>query len=77
MVSMWQEKNNELFKSFSFKDFKTALAFVNKVGALAEAANHHPDIELSWGKAGVHLSTHSEGGVTRQDKQLAKEIDEI
>lgn len=74
---MWQEKNDELFRSFSFKDFKTALDFVNKVGALAESANHHPDIELSWGKVGVHLSTHNEGGVTQKDKRLAKEIDKI
>lgn len=74
---MWQETNNELQRSFSFPDFKAALAFVNKVGELAEQANHHPAIELSWGKVVVHLSTHSAGGVTEKDRQLAEEIDAL
>lgn len=76
-LAMWQEANNELQRSFSFPDFKAALVFVNKVGDLAEQANHHPDIELSWGKVVVHLSTHSEGKVTEKDRQLAKEIDTL
>lgn len=72
---MWNDNNNKLTKTFSFADFQTALAFVNKVGELAERANHHPDIELSWGKVVIHLSTHSAGGITDKDQQLAKEID--
>ena len=74
---MWEEKNKSLVRKFSFSDFKSALAFVNKVGDLAEAANHHPDISLGWGKVVVSLTTHSEGGVTEKDRQLANEIDQI
>jgi len=66
-----------LVKEFSFPDFKTALTFVNKVGELAEAANHHPDINLSWGKVLISLSTHDEGGITEKDRRLAKDIDGI
>ncbi|MDQ5886197.1 MAG: 4a-hydroxytetrahydrobiopterin dehydratase [Patescibacteria group bacterium] len=74
---MWQEINNELTKTFVFEDFKSALDFVNKVGAIAEEEQHHPDIELSWGKVVVHLSTHSAGGVTEMDRKLAERIDEL
>lgn len=74
---MWNQAHNSLAKEFKFEDFKTALMFVNKVGELAEKANHHPDIELSWGRVQVTLSTHSEGGVTEKDRQLAKEIDQL
>jgi len=74
---MWQERDQSLVKEFSFPDFKTALTFVNKVGELAEAANHHPDINLSWGKVLISLSTHDEGGITEKDRRLAKDIDGI
>ncbi len=74
---MWNEENNSLTKEFSFKDFKSALSFVNKVGELAELVNHHPDIELSWGKVKVSLTTHSEKKVTNKDRDLAKQIDLI
>jgi 4a-hydroxytetrahydrobiopterin dehydratase len=74
---MWQEENKSLVKEFSFSDFSEALTFVNKVGELAEAANHHPDIHLGWGKVVISLTTHDEGSVTEKDRQLAKEIDEI
>ncbi len=74
---MWQESKNKISKEFTFEDFNSALAFVNKVGALAEKANHHPDIELSWGKVIVTLSTHSANKVTQKDRQLAEEIDKL
>jgi 4a-hydroxytetrahydrobiopterin dehydratase len=74
---MWEEVSNQLVKTVTFPDFKSALAFVNQVGELAEQANHHPDIELSWGKVVIRLSTHSAGGVTDKDRQLAKEIDAL
>lgn len=74
---MWQEQDSQLNQTFSFPDFKQALAFVNKVGSLAEAANHHPDIELSWGKVVIQLTTHDKGGITDKDRQLAKEIDKL
>ena len=74
---MWQEQGSSLVKEFSFPDFKSALAFVNHVGELAEAANHHPDISLGWGKVRISLTTHDEGGVTEKDRLLTKEIDGI
>jgi len=74
---MWQTDNNKLTKIFTFADFASALNFVNKIGQLAESANHHPDIELSYGKVVVHLSTHETGGVSDKDEKLAKEIDKI
>lgn len=74
---MWQEENNSLRREFTFPDFKSALAFVNKVGELAEAANHHPDIALGWGKVIITLTTHREGKVTSKDHDLATKIDAI
>jgi 4a-hydroxytetrahydrobiopterin dehydratase len=74
---MWHEENSMLAREFSFPDFKTALDFVNKVGELAEAAQHHPDIELGWGRVKVSLTTHDAGGVTDKDRQLAEQIDNL
>lgn len=74
---MWNEEDNTLRKEFTFDDFKSALEFVNKVGALAESANHHPDIQLGWGKVKISLTTHSAGGVTEKDRDLAKQIDQL
>lgn len=74
---MWDEEDNTLSKEFKFDDFKSALEFVNKVGALAEDMNHHPDIELGWGRVKVILTTHSEGKVTEKDRTLARKIDEL
>ncbi len=56
---------------YRFPDFATALAFVNRVGTLAESANHHPDFTLGWGYVTLVLSTHDAGGVTEQDFALA------
>lgn len=74
---MWQEKNKALIKEFKFKDFKGALEFVNKVGDLAEAANHHPDVKLGWGTVIIKLTSHDVGKVTARDHKLAEAIDEI
>lgn len=64
-------------KTFAFKNFAEALAFVNKVGAIAEAEGHHPDIELSWGKAAIALTTHAIGGLSENDFILAAKVDEL
>lgn len=77
MRSMWREKNNCLVKEFTFSDFKSALTLVNKVGVLAEEMNHHPDIELGWGRVKVSLTTHSAGKVTDRDRELAEKIDTL
>lgn len=74
---MWREEHNSITKEFTFRDFKSALAFVNKVGELAEKANHHPDIEFGWGRVKVTLTTHSVGKVTSKDRKLAKRIDTL
>jgi|SRR6185312_15410881 len=62
-------------KDFKFKNFAEALAFVNKVGAVAEEESHHPDIQLSWGKAVVELTTHAIKGLSENDFILAAKID--
>jgi len=65
-------------RELRFTDFAAALAFVNRVGELAEASNHHPDIQLyGWNKVRLTLSTHSEGGLTDADFRLANEIDRL
>ena len=66
-----------LSRVYRFKDFKSALGFVVEVGKLAEKADHHPDVELSWGKVVVNITTHSENGLTQKDFDLASEIDNV
>ncbi|TSC86152.1 MAG: 4a-hydroxytetrahydrobiopterin dehydratase [Parcubacteria group bacterium Gr01-1014_8] len=67
----------KMSRSFKLKDFKEALAFVNKIGEIAEAEGHHPDIVLKWGGVGVELSTHSMHGLSENDFILAAKIDGI
>ena len=74
---MWQEKDDTLAKEFKFIDFKSALDFVNKVGDLAEKADHHPGIELGWGRVKISLTTHSEGKISDKDRNLAAKIDKL
>lgn len=74
----WQVINDHhLKRSFSFPDFVSALAFVNKVGEVAEKEGHHPDILLSWGKAEVTTWTHKIDGLTESDFILAAKIDKL
>jgi len=76
VLSGWIQEGNQIAKQFQFKDFAEALAFVNKVGAEAEKMNHHPDIFIhSWNKVKITISTHSEGGITKNDFQLAEKIE--
>jgi 4a-hydroxytetrahydrobiopterin dehydratase len=72
----WRVRDDRLSKTFLFPDFKTALAFVNRVGAVAEEQGHHPDIHLTWGRADVETWTHDAGGLTDSDFTLAAKIDE-
>jgi 4a-hydroxytetrahydrobiopterin dehydratase len=65
-----------LNKDWRLKDFATALAFVNRIGAIAEAEDHHPDITLGWGRVGVELWTHAAGGLTENDFIVAARIDQ-
>lgn len=74
----WQVLNEEkLEKQFKFPDFKQALAFVNRVGEIAEQQNHHPDIYFTWGQARIQLSTHSIGGLSESDFIMAAKISEL
>jgi len=73
----WQRQGEELVKTRRGKDFADALAYVNAVGALAEDMDHHPDIDIRWKTVTLRLSTHSEGGITRLDLDLARRIDAL
>ncbi len=64
-------------RSYRFKDFAAALAFVDAVGAIAEAEGHHPDIELGWGRARITLSTHAISGLSENDFIMAAKIDTL
>ena len=66
---------HHLARTYKFPDFKTALAFVNRVGALAEEQGHHPDLLLAWGKVEITLWTHAVNGLTESDFILAAKID--
>jgi 4a-hydroxytetrahydrobiopterin dehydratase len=68
---------HHIVRTFTFPDFKQALAFVNKVGAIAEEQGHHPDILLGWGKAEITTWTHKINGLTESDFILAAKIDGI
>ncbi len=68
---------HHLHKVFTFPDFVSALAFVNKVGAIAEAQGHHPDILFTWGKAEITTWTHSSDSLTEKDYTLAIAIDGV
>ena len=73
----WVYYPDRIEKRFAFKNFKQALAFVKKVGAVAESLNHHPDIHFGWGYAEIVTTTHAVGGLTRNDFALATEIDRV
>jgi len=77
-VPEWQVRNgHDLHRSFKFPDFAQALAFVNRIGAVAEQEQHHPDIRLGWGKVEVTTYTHSVGGLSENDFILAARIDAL
>jgi 4a-hydroxytetrahydrobiopterin dehydratase len=67
----WTQEGAALARAFKFPDFSAALGFVVRVGLAAEKKDHHPDVELGWGKARVVWSTHDAGGITALDLELA------
>jgi 4a-hydroxytetrahydrobiopterin dehydratase len=73
----WERDGDELVTTVELHDFADALTFVNKVGAAAEAANHHPDIDIRWNKVRLVLTTHDSGGLTVLDLALAAAIDRL
>src|SRR5918992_3971739 len=72
----WEREGDEIQKVFEFDDFPTAIEFVNDVARLAERYDHHPDIDIRWNKVRLALSTHSEGGLTSLDFDLAGDIEQ-
>ena len=76
--SEWEREGNAIAREYKLPDFAQAIAFVNRVAALAEEANHHPDILVhGWNKVRLKLSTHSAGGLTDADFALARQIDAL
>ena len=71
----WSEVNDSIQRTFLFKNFTGAMAFVNKVAALADKADHHPDILVRYNKVTLTLSTHDAGGITDKDFALAEQCD--
>ena len=76
-VPGWTLDENELVRSFARGDFNGSIAFVNAIAAAANAADHHPDIAISWGDVMVRLSSHDAGGLTERDFALARTIDSL
>jgi 4a-hydroxytetrahydrobiopterin dehydratase len=73
----WKIVSGELVRAFQFKNFLTALAFVNRVGDLAEAAGHHPDIDIRYNRVRLGLTTHDAGGLTTKDFDLAAQAEKL
>jgi 4a-hydroxytetrahydrobiopterin dehydratase len=71
----WSRRGDVLTRTYQFRNFSDSLSFVNRVGELAERANHHPDIDIRYSKVTLSLSTHDAGGITQNDISLARAID--
>jgi 4a-hydroxytetrahydrobiopterin dehydratase len=76
-VAGWDLQGDAIVATVTRADFRDALLYVGAVGYLAEAANHHPDIAISWNKVTLTLSTHSAGGLTGADFDLAERISQL
>jgi 4a-hydroxytetrahydrobiopterin dehydratase len=76
-IADWSEVDGALERTFQFDDFVLALAFVNRVGALAEAENHHPDIAIHYNRVTLRWWTHTAGGITDRDRELAEKTSEL
>jgi len=76
-VPGWKKIGEVITRTYQFKDFVAAIAFVNSVAKLAEAAYHHPDIDIRWNKVTLTLTTHDQGGLTKKDFDLARKFDQL
>ncbi len=76
-LSAWERKGEAIVKVFERGDFVGSVKFVDGIVGPAEAMGHHPDLEISWDKVTVSLSSHSEGGLTEADFELAAKIDAL
>lgn len=73
----WTHAGKAIHRKYMFKSFPAAIGFVNKIAEAAEKAGHHPDITINYSAVSISLSTHSEGGVTEKDFELARQIDQL
>ena len=73
----WEREGESIKKEFKLEDFKGSVDFVNRLTPVAEEMNHHPDLEISWNTVKVSISTHSEGGLTENDFELAGKVDTL
>jgi 4a-hydroxytetrahydrobiopterin dehydratase len=71
----WEQSGDAIEKQFEFEDFSGSVGFVDRLTPVANEMNHHPDLAISWDKVTVTLSTHSEGGLTDADFELAGKLD--
>lgn len=71
----WSRKGDVITKTFQFRDFLTGINFVSAVAKAADAADHHPDIDIRYTKVTCTLSTHSAGGITQKDLDMARKIE--
>ena len=73
----WERQGDAIVKQFELADFKGSVDFVNRLMPVAEEMNHHPDLAISWNKVDVTITTHSEGGLTGNDFELASRIGSV
>jgi 4a-hydroxytetrahydrobiopterin dehydratase len=73
----WKRDGNQIVRSYDRGDFNGSIAFVNAIAAAANAADHHPDLMISWNRVTVRLSSHDAGGITHRDVRLAHQIDAL
>jgi len=74
-LDSWKQVEQKISKTYKFKDFLQSLNFVNKIAAICEKQNHHPDIEFGWGYAKITFTTHDAAGLTELDFETAALID--
>ena len=73
----WEREGNAIKRRFKFDDFQASVDFVNRITPAAEDMNHHPDLAISWNTVDCTLSTHSQGGLTDADFDLARQINDL
>lgn len=76
-LTAWSRRGSAIVKTYQFKTFPEAIAFIGRVAEVAEAAGHHPDIDIRYTKIICSLSTHDSGGITQKDLDLARAMDSV
>ena len=76
-LSGWEINDGKLTKAYTFDDFLGAVRFVDRLAPVAESQGHHPDLQVSWGRVVVQLTSHDAGGLTTKDFKLASAIDKL